>query len=61
MLRDEIKIHNRGDIKVIEVQTSKAKYQGIRWTNLSEYQKRKYENIIFLQNNTGLAMKFIYI
>lgn len=58
---NEVKTYMRDDLKVIEITTSQAKYQGIKWNNCSEFQKRKYENLIFLENNTGMQMKFIYI
>lgn len=58
---DEVKTYVRDEVKVIEVTTSRAKYQGIFWKNCSEYQKKKYENLIFLSNNTGQPMKFIYL
>ena len=61
MSGNEIKTFIRDEFKVIEVTTSKAKYQGIAWKNCSEFQKRKYENLIFLTNNTGLPMKVIYL
>lgn len=61
MFGNEINIYNRDEFRVIEVTTAKAKYQGIEWKNCSEYQKKKYENLLFLTNNTGLQMKFIYI
>lgn len=61
MYGDEVKIYMRDELKVIEVTTSRAKYQGIEWKQCSEFQKRKYENFVFLTNNTGQPIKFIYI
>ena len=61
MYGNEVRIYMRNEVKVIEVTTSKAQYQGIAWKQCSEFQKRKYENFIFLSNNTGLPMKFIYL
>lgn len=60
MHADEVKIQMRDEFKVIEIDTKRVKYQGIKWANCSEFQKRKYENFIYLSNNTGLPMKFIY-
>lgn len=61
MPNNEVKTYMRDEVKVIEITTSQAKYQGIMWKNCSEFQKKKYENLIFLSNNTGQQMKFIYI
>lgn len=61
MYGNEVNVQIRGELKVIEVQTKDAKYQGIKWVNCSEFQKRKYENLLFLTNNTGQQIKFIYI
>lgn len=60
MHRNEITTYLKEDLKIIEVQTTKAKYNHVQWENCSEYQKRKYENLLFLENNTGLPMKFLY-
>ena len=57
---NELTIHERDGSLVIEVDVHKAVYQGIMWESLSEYQKRKYENLIFIKNNRGLPIKFIY-
>ncbi len=60
MASNGIKITHRGDFKVIEVDVNLAKYQGIVWKELSEFQKRKYENYLVLSNNTKEPIKFIY-
>lgn len=60
MPTNEVTIHNRNGIKVIEVSMMKAKYQGIPWVECSEFQKRKYENFLFLSNQERNRIKFIY-
>lgn len=56
----EYKVFYRDEVKVIEVDTNKAQYQGIQWKQCSEFQKRKYENFIVLANNTREPIKLIY-
>jgi hypothetical protein len=58
---NEVTTYMRDEMKVIEIRTAEAKYQGIPWRECSEFQKRKYENFTYLSNNTGYPMKFIYI
>ncbi len=57
---NEITVHHRNGIKVIEVDMKKAKYQSIPWIDCSEFQKRKYENFQFLANQERNRIKFIY-
>jgi len=38
--------------KVFEVNTKKAHYFGLNWRLLGNYGKRKFENLIVLQNPT---------
>ena len=61
MRGNEITINMKGDLKIIEVEMAKANYRGLQWQDCSEYQKRKYENLVFLENNTGEPIKFLYI
>lgn len=61
MQSNEITIHNRNGYKVIEVDTKKAKYQNIFWRDLSEWQKRKYENFQYLINQERNRITFIYL
>ncbi len=56
----EFRTYYRAGNKIVEVDTKKAKYQGKPWTSLSEFQKRKYENLIVLTNNTRQKINFIY-
>lgn len=37
------------DVKIIEVDTSKAKYQGVSWRTMGDYGKRKFENLLVLE------------
>lgn len=60
MRPNEIVIHNRRGYKVIEVDTKKAKHNNILWTDLSEWQKRKYENFLYLSNQERNRITFIY-
>ncbi len=57
---NEINIHMRGGVKVIEVNMKKTKYFSIPWIYLSEWQKRKYENFLYLSNQERNRIKFIY-
>jgi len=45
--------------KVIEVDTSKATYQGIAWRTLGDYGKRKFENMLVLEQKERI--KIIYV
>jgi hypothetical protein len=60
MGNNEITIHHRNGVKVIEVDMKKAKHHGIPWIHCSEFQKRKYENFLFLANQERNRIKFIY-
>ena len=58
----EYQIVERQGKKVIEVNTKVAVYQGLKWKDLSEYQKKKYENLVFLKNSDRtIHTKVIYI
>jgi len=61
MHTDEVTIHNRGIYKIIEVDMKKSKYHSIPWIHLSEWQKRKFENYLYLKNQERSRIKFIYI
>lgn len=39
-----------GGRNVLVVDTKKAEYQGRKYKDLSNFQKRKFENLIFLNN-----------
>lgn len=39
--------------KVLEVDVSKSKYFDTPWKELSEFQKKKFENAIYLENTEG--------
>jgi hypothetical protein len=45
--------------KVISIDTKKATYQGQKWESLSNFQKRKLDNLVFL-NNAKDRPKIIY-
>lgn len=50
-------------MKVITINMHKDKYQGLPWIALSEFQKRKYENLLFLQNMNQEReyVRFVYV
>lgn len=37
------------DLKIIEVDTKRAKYQGVSWRTMGDYGKRKFENLLVLE------------
>jgi len=37
------------DLKVVEVDTKKASYQGVSWRTMGDYGKRKFENLLVLE------------
>jgi hypothetical protein len=45
--------------KVISIDTKKATYQGKEWRTLSDWQKRKFENLVVL-NNAKDRPKIVY-
>jgi hypothetical protein len=51
--------HEAAGRKVLTVDTQKATYQGKKWATLSDFQKRKLENLVFL-NNAKDRPKIIY-
>lgn len=57
--RDEIVEHFRKGIKVLEVFTKRATYKGKNWIYLSDYDKRKYENLLIIENSQE-PIKIIY-
>lgn len=57
----EYEVYYRDNLKIIEVHTDRAMYQGIPWIECSEFQKRKYENFTVLSNNTREQIKLIYL
>lgn len=60
-ITDEVTVYpNRNGYKVIEVDMKTAKYQHIPWVDLSEFQKRKYENFQYLKNQERSRIKFLY-
>jgi hypothetical protein len=60
MHNNEVNIFMRDGYKVIEVDMKKTKYFSIPWVDLSEWQKRKYENFLYLSNQERSKIKFIY-
>lgn len=58
---NEITLYQRNGWKVIEVDMKKSKYFSTPWVHLSEWQKRKYENFLFLANQERSRIKFLYV
>jgi len=48
-----------GDSKIVEVDTKKAKYQGISWRTMGDFGKRKFENLLVLEQKE--KTKIIYV
>jgi len=45
--------------KVIEVDTSKATYQGIAWKTLGDYGKRKLENLLVIEQREPTQIIYV--
>ena len=58
-LPDGVTGHYRKDKLVFEVDTDKQSYKGRKWKALSNFDKRKWENLLFLKHPTELPV-FIY-
>jgi hypothetical protein len=50
----------RDGFKVVEIDIKKATYQGRPWKSLGDFGKRKFENLVFL-NNVKERIKIIYV
>ena len=48
-LPEGVEAHVWKDNLVLEVDGYKAKYQDKKWVDLNNYEKRKYENLLFLK------------
>ena len=58
-----IKAFDGGDhaLKVLEIDTTKVTYKGRKWADLDAYNKRKFENALFLQESYArVPLKFVY-
>ena len=49
-----------GDELIISIDTSKATYQGIAWRTLGDFGKRKFENLLIL-DDAKVRTKIIYL
>lgn len=59
-----ITIHHRRGYKVVEVDTKKAEFKGLKWRELGGFGKKKFDNYLFLTNlkNKGTERtKIIYV
>lgn len=62
-MNSEFAIINKKEVEgrnVLIVDTKKATYQGRKWKDLSDFQKRKLENLVFL-NNAKDRPKIVYL
>lgn len=41
------------DRRILEIDTRKSKYFGVKWHDLSSWQKRKFENVVIGQYAKG--------
>lgn len=41
--------HLRSEYRVLEVDTSKVEFKGLKWRDLGSWGKQKFENLIFLE------------
>lgn len=57
--REEITAHFRRGFRVLEVNCKKATYKGKPWYRLSTFDKRKYENLLVIENSQE-PVKIIY-
>jgi hypothetical protein len=54
--------HLRQGHKVLEVERRKVSFKGRRWLDLADYDKRKFENNLFLEHTGGkLPIKVLYV
>lgn len=47
------------DLKIIEVDTSRASYQGVLWRTMGDYGKRKFENLLVLEQKQRLHIIYV--
>ena len=47
------------DLKIIEVDTKKASYQGILWRTMGDYGKRKFENLLVLERKERVHIIYV--
>lgn len=47
------------DTRVIEVDTSRASYQGVQWRTMGDYGKRKFENLLVLEKRQKVHVIYV--
>lgn len=47
------------DLKIIEVDTKKASYQGVLWQTMGDYGKRKFENLLVLEKKERVHIIYV--
>lgn len=47
------------DTRVIEVDTSRASYQGVPWRTMGDYGKRKFENLLVLEKRQKVHVIYV--
>lgn len=54
--------HYRQGCLVFEIDRRNVRFRGRRWTDLADYDKRKFENGLFLEHsNERRPIRFIYV
>lgn len=52
----------RQGAKVLEIDRTKVLFKGRKWLDLSTYDKRKFENNLFIEHSgERLPLKFLYL
>lgn len=47
------------DLRIIEVDTKKASYQGVPWQTMGDYGKRKFENLLVLEKKERVHIIYV--
>ena len=58
--RNHIAELDGGEFKILEVDTHQCTYQGRKWRNLDSFEKRKFENILFIEEGAEQPIKIKY-
>lgn len=58
--KKHIKEFERNGFKVLEIDTNKISYRGEPWKSLTDTHKRKFENMLVLEQ-PKVRLKFIYV
>lgn len=47
------------NVRVVEVDTKRARYQGVLWQTMGDYGKRKFENLLVLEKKERLHIIYV--